>query len=154
MPAIPLADAVESTAKAAADNHKRFCKTSRKGPAIPPGWALLPVPDQAGPKRPHPRDLTNHPSKAVARAAQKVLDAVAKLDEAWAADAAKAELRAERDQLKKQLAKVGAQLRGTTQAPPAIDARKVREWAIENGHHIATAGKPPQHIVDLYLAAR
>ena len=90
----------------------------------------MPLPLKAVPdpkKRPHPRELVDHPSRRVARAAQRVMDAVAKLDEAWQADAALAELRAERDRLKAQLADVEQRLRGGPTVPgdlpPAVDRR-------------------------------
>jgi hypothetical protein len=82
------------------------------------------------------------------------MDAIDRLDAVWAENAAKAELRAERDRLKAQLKKVEAQLRGgTPTTAPKVDYRAVREWAIENGHHIAAVGRPPQHIVDAYTQA-
>lgn len=83
------------------------CKPRERTPVMP--LPLKAVPDQK--KRPHPRELVDHPSGQIARAAKRVMDAVAALDKAWAADAEKAELRAERDRLKAQLAEVDARLR-------------------------------------------
>ena len=103
-------------------------------------------------KRPHPRELVKHDDKKIARAAQKVLDAVAALDAAWEANAAKAGLRAERDRLKKQLADVEAQLRGT--APQAVDAKAVRAWAAANGVDCPSSGIVPKRVVDAWRAAQ
>lgn len=100
-------------------------------------------------KRPHPKDLIDHPDRRIARAAQKVMDAVAKLDEAWEANSEKAALRAKRDKLRKQLAAVEAELKGTP-ATPKRDLKPVRAWARANGHQVPDVGKIPQHILDLY----
>ena len=108
---------------------------------------LKAVPDK--PARPHPSKLLDHPSKQIARAAKRVMDAVAALDKAWAADAAKAELRAERDRLKEQLADVEQRLRG---GPPVVvrDWAAIRAWAADNGHDCPDTGKVPNRIVDAY----
>lgn len=101
----------ETTAQTVMRNHR--CQPAptvvrERKPAMP--LPLKAVPDK--PARPHPSKLVDHPSRRVARAAQRVMDAVAKLDEAWQADAALAELRAERDRLKEQLVAVEQRLRG------------------------------------------
>ena len=112
--------------------------------------SVHPVPE-AG--RPPAAALVNHDDKRIAKAAQKVMAAETALDAAWEANAEKAELRAKRDRLKKQLAEIEAQIKGTAPAAPKVDYRAVREWAIESGHHIAAVGRPPQHIVDAYNQA-
>ena len=101
--------------------------------------------------RPPAADLIDHDDKRIARAAQKVMDAVAKLDEAWEANAEKAELRAKRDRLKKQLAEIEAQIKGA--APVKADSKKVRAWAAENGYDVAPSGIIPKAIVADYLDA-
>lgn len=101
----------ETSAQAVLRNHRcQPAPTVGRGrkPVMP--LPLKAVPDK--PARPHPSKLVDHPSGQIARAAQRVMDAVAALDEAWQADAAKAELRAERDRLKEQLAAVEQRLRG------------------------------------------
>ena len=131
-------------------SHDRICpaRNTTRGNTMP--TALKAVEDG---KRPHPKQLLDHPDARIRRAAQKVMDAVANLDAAWEANAEKAELRAKRDRLKKQLAEIEAQIKGTAPAAPKVDYRAVREWAIESGHHIAAVGRPPQHIVDAYNQA-
>ena len=101
-------------------------------------------------KRPHPKQLLDHPDARIRKAAQKVMDAVAKLDEAWEANAEKAELRAKRDRLKKQLAEIEAQIKGTA---PVADSKKVRAWAAENGYDVAPSGIIPKAIMADYLDA-
>ena len=64
---------------------------------------------------PSAQELLTHPDKRVARQAAKVLAEEAKLVEAWRADQGKAELRAKRDRLKAQLAKIEAELRGASE---------------------------------------
>ena len=137
---------------AALDNHT--CQHHHPRGTTMSTQPLRPVPDTG--KRPHPRDLTNHPSKTVARAAQKVLDAVARLDEAWEADAAKAELRAKRDRLRKQLAAVEAELRGQTAkiTPVSRDWKQIRAWAAANGIDCPATGKVPNAVVDAYDQAQ
>jgi len=101
--------------------------------------------------RPPATSLVDHEDKRIAKAAQKVLAAEAALDAAWEAGAAKAALRAKRDKLKKQLAEIEAQLKGT--APVAADPKKVRAWAAENGYDVAPSGIIPKAIVADYLDA-
>ena len=111
---------------------------------------LKAVPDK--PARPHPRELVDHPSRQIARAAKRVMDAVAALDKAWAADAEKAELRGYRDRLKAELAQVESRLRG---APAVVrDWKAIRVWAAANGHDCPDIGKVPNHIVAAYDQAQ
>ena len=105
------------------------------------------------PKRPHPRELVAHDDPRIARAAKKVVDALDKLDEAWEANAEKAELRAKRDRLKKQLAEIEAQIKGTAPAAPKVDWKAVREWAEDNGYEVPKVGRIGQPIVDAYNQA-
>ena len=100
--------------------------------------------------RPPAADLIDHDDKRIARAAQKVMAAEAALDAAWEANAEKAELRAKRDRLKKQLAEIEAQIKGTA---PVADSKKVRAWAAENGYDVAPSGIIPKAIVADYLDA-
>jgi len=93
----------ETTAQTVLRNHR--CQPApavvrERKPVMP--LPLKAVPDK--PARPHPRELVDHPSRQIARAAKRVMDAVAALDKAWAADAEKAELRGYRDRLKAELA--------------------------------------------------
>lgn len=113
----------------------------------------MPLPLKAvKPARPHPSKLVDHPSRRVARAAQRVMDAVAALDKAWSDDAAKAELRAERDRLKAELAQVEQRLRG---GPTVVrDWKAIRAWAAANGHDCPDTGKVPGRIVDAYDQAQ
>ena len=100
--------------------------------------------------RPPAASLVDHEDKRIARAAQKVMAAEAALDAAWEANAEKAELRAKRDRLKKQLAEIEAQIKGTA---PVADSKKVRAWAAENGYDVAPSGIIPKAIVADYLDA-
>ena len=100
--------------------------------------------------RPPAADLVNHDDKRIARAAQKVMAAETALDAAWEANAEKAELRAKRDRLKKQLAEIEAQIKG---AAPVADPKKIRAWAAENGYDVAPSGIIPKAIVADYLNA-
>lgn len=105
-------------------------------------------------KRPHPRELVNHADARIRRAAQKVVDAVAHLDEVWAENAEKAELRAEKEKLRQRLAEIDAELRGTTvKAAPKHDPKAIRAWAAANGHDVAPSGMLPRSIVEAYQAA-
>ena len=102
-------------------------------------------------KRPHPKKLLDHPDKRIAAAAKKVMDAIDRLDAVWAENAAKAELRAERDRLKAQLKKVESQLRGGTPTQaPARDWKAIRAWAAGSGLNCPATGKVPNAIVDAY----
>ena len=91
-----------------------------------------------------------HPDARIAAAAKKVMDAIDRLDAVWAENAAKAELRAERDRLKAQLKKVEAQLRGGATPAPARDWKAIREWAADSGLDCPATGKVPNAIVDAY----
>ena len=88
--------------------------------------------------RPAAASLVDHEDKRIAKAAQKVL-------------AAKAALRAKRDKLKKQLAEIEAQIKGT--APVTADPKKVRAWAAEQGYEVAPSGQIPKAIMADYLDA-
>jgi len=101
--------------------------------------------------RPPAAALVNHDDKRIAKAAQKVMAAEGALDAAWEANAEKAELRAKRDRLKKQLAEIEAQIKGA--APVKADSKKVRAWAAENGYDVAPSGIIPKAIVADYLDA-
>ena len=147
---IALADAEESVVSAAVKNHDRFCR--QQHPATPRGNtmstpALYTVDDG---KRPHPKKLLDHPDRRIAAAAKKVMDAIDRLDAVWAENAAKAELRAERDRLKAQLKKVEAQLRGGATPAPARDWKAIRAWAADSGLDCPATGKVPNAIVDAY----
>ena len=136
---------------AATEAHNRICSarntgTTTRGHTMPT-QPLRAVEDG---KRPHPKQLLDHPDAKIRRAAQKVMDAVDKLDEAWEANSAKAELRAKRDRLRKQLAEIEAQIKGTA---PVADPKKIRAWAAENGYDVAPAGIIPKAIVADYLDA-
>jgi hypothetical protein len=109
--------------------------------------SLHPVPE-AG--RPPAAALVNHDDKRIAKAAQKVMAAETALDAAWEANAEKAELRAKRDRLKKQLAEIEAQIKGTA---PTADPKKIRAWAAENGYDVAPSGIIPKAIMADYLDA-
>ena len=148
---IALADAEESVVSAAVKNHDRFCR--QQHPTTPRGNtmstpALHAVDDG---KRPHPKKLVDHPDKRIAAAAKKVMDAIDRLDQVWAENAAKAELRAERDRLKAQLKKVESQLRGgAPAAAPARDWKAIRAWATGSGLDCPATGKVPNAIIDAY----
>ncbi|MBK8168444.1 MAG: Lsr2 family protein [bacterium] len=104
--------------------------------------------------RPATASLIDHDDKRIARAAQKVMAAEAALDAAWEANAEKAALRAKRDRLKKQLAEIEAQIKGTAPAPaPGVDLNKVRAWAAEQGYEVAASGRIPKAIMADYLDA-
>ena len=148
---IAVADAEESVVRAAVANHDRFCRrrtTQPRGNTMPAQpLRAVDTPD----KRPHPKQLLDHNDARIRRAAQKVMDAVATLDAAWEANAAKAELRAERDRLKAQLRAVEAELRGAPAvSAPARDWKAIRTWAAEQGIGYPTTGKVPNAIVDAY----
>ena len=102
--------------------------------------------------RPPAASLVDHEDKRIAKAAQKVMAAAAALDAAWEANAEKAELRAKRDRLKKQLAEIEAQIKGTP-AAPKHDTKAIRAWAAENGYDVAPSGIIPKAIVADYLNA-
>ena len=129
--------------------HDRICpaRNTTRGNTMP--TALKAVEDG---KRPHPKQLLDHPDARIRRAAQKVMDAVANLDAAWEANAEKAELRAKRDRLKKELAEIEAQIKGTP-AAPKHDTKAIRAWAAANGHDVAPAGVIPKAIVQAFLDA-
>ena len=134
---------------AATEAHNRICGKQRnttRGNTM--STTLKAVEDG---KRPHPKQLLDHPDARIRKAAQKVMDAVAKLDEAWEANAEKAELRAKRDRLKKQLAEIEAQIKGA--APVTADPKKVRAWAAEQGYEVAPSGQIPKAIMADYLDA-
>lgn len=117
-----------------------------------PRMTLQAVPPQAADdSRPDAATLAGHDDPRIARAAGKVLEAEEKLTVAYRAFAAKAELRAKRDRLKKQLAEVEAQLKGA--APAAVDAKKVRAWATDNGYDVAPSGIIPKAVVQAYRDA-
>lgn len=118
----------------------------RKDP--PPMNTLQAVPKDEG--RPPAGTLAGHYDKRIARAAQRVLDAEAALDAVWEQRAAKAALRAKRDRLRKQLAEVEAQIKGTA---PVADPKQIRVWAAENGYDVAPSGIIPRSIVQAYRAA-
>lgn len=84
-------------------------------------------------KRPHPKKLLDHPDKRIAAAAKKVMDAIDRLDQVWAENAAKAELRG-----------------GTPTAAPARDWKAIREWAAGSGLNCPATGKVPNAIIDAY----
>lgn len=108
------------------------------------------------PKRPHPRELVAHDDPRIARAAKKVVDALDKLDEAWEANAAKAELRAKAKELEAQLAEIKAQLKGApVPAAPTekVDYKAVRAWAEDNGWSVPKVGRIGRDIVDAYYEA-
>ena len=100
--------------------------------------------------RPPAAALVNHDDKRIAKAAQKVMAAEGALDADWEANAEKAALRAKRDKLKKQLAEIEAQIKGTA---PVADPKKIRAWAAENGYDVAPSGIIPKAIVADYLDA-
>ena len=130
---IALADAEESVVSAAVKNHDRFCR--QQHPTTPRGNtmstpALHAVDDG---KRPHPKKLVDHPDKRIAAAAKKVMDAIDRLDQVWAENAAKAELRG-----------------GTPTAAPARDWKAIREWAAGSGLNCPATGKVPNAIIDAY----
>ena len=137
----------ETTAQTVLRNHR--CQPAptvvrERKPVMP--LPLKAVPDK--PARPHPSKLLEHPSKQISRAAKRVMDAVAALDRAWAADAAKAELRAERDRLKAELAQVESRLRG---GPTVVrDWKAIRAWAADEGLDCPATGKVPGGIVSAY----
>lgn len=66
------------------------------------------------------------------------------------------------EQLREALAKyipharrVGGRLRrGATPTTEAVDARKIREWALENGYELAARGRVPNHVVTAYHEAQ
>ena len=103
--------------------------------------------------RPPAASLLDHPDAKIRKAAQKVMDAVAALDAAWEANAEKAELRAKRDRLKKQLAEIEAQIKGAAPAAPKVDWKAVRAWAEDNGYEVPRVGRIGQSIVDAYSQA-
>jgi hypothetical protein len=135
----------------AALRHHR-CNRTTERKHIMSAQPLRPVPDV--PKRPHPRDLVAHDDPKIARAAKKVVDAITVLDQVWADNAAKAELRAQRDRLKAQLAEVEAQIKGGPVTAPKRDTKAIRAWAGANGYEVAPAGIIPKHIVEAYEAAQ
>lgn len=114
--------------------------------------SLHPVP---GAGRPPAAALVDHDDKRTAKAAKKVVDALAKLDEAWEANAAKAELRAKQRELEAELAAIKAQIKGTT-APATdtkVDYKAVRAWAEDNGWSVPKVGRIGRDIVDAYYEA-
>lgn len=118
----------------------------RKDP--PPMNTLQAVPKDTA--RPPASTLAGHDDKRIARAAQKVLAAEADLDTAWDTHAAKAQLRAKRDKLRRQLAEVEAELKG---GPVRVDAKTIRAWAQANDVECPGSGIVPRHVVDAYHQA-
>ena len=147
---VALADAEESVISAAVANHERFCQHHHPRGNTMSAQPLRPVPTTG--KRPHPRELVAHDDPRIARAAGKVMAAIAALDEAWTAYSAKAELRAERDRLKRQLADVEAALRAPASKPAqqARDWKQIRAWAADNNIDCPATGKVPNAVVDAY----
>jgi hypothetical protein len=139
---------------AAVKAHQPHCTATQPRGKIMTAQPLHAVPAQpAAPKRPHPRELVDHSDKRIARAAQKVVDAVDALDEVWRDNAAKAELREKRDKLKRELAKVEAELRGAPKsAAPKRDWKAIRAWAAANGMDCPATGKVPNAFVAAYDA--
>ena len=132
---------------AAIDNHT--CNQPRGNTMSAPTLHSVPTTG----KRPHPRELVAHDDPRIARAAGKVMAAIAALDEAWTTYSAKAELRAERDRLKRQLADVEAALRGAPAPKPAQQARdwkQIRAWAADNNLDCPATGKVPNAVVEAY----
>lgn len=102
--------------------------------------------------RPSPDELLTHPDKRIARQAQKALDEDRRLTELWAADQGKAELRAKRDRLKAELAKIDAELKGTT-GTPKPDPAAVRAWAKAEGMDVNPTGIIPNKVALAYTQA-
>lgn len=102
---------------------------------------------------PSAQDLLTHPDKRVARQAAKVIAEQAKLVEAWKADQGRAELRAKRDRLKAQLAKIEAELRGASTTAPVLPSKEIRAWAAGNGVPCPVTGKIPGSVVDAWKQA-
>lgn len=144
----------------ATEAHNRVCQGARTT-APQPREGTMSAPLKAVTldenKRPHPKALLDHPDAKIRRAAQKVMDAVARLDEVWADNAEKAELRATEQRLKAELAKVQKQLRGGAPAKPKVtvnyDAKAVRAWAAATGHEVAPVGLIPKAVLQAYNAA-
>ena len=133
---------------AALDNHT--CQHHHPRGNTMSAQPLRPVPTTG--KRPHSRELVAHDDPRIARAAGKVMAAIAALDEAWTAYSAKAELRAERDRLKRQLADVEAALRAPASKPAqqTRDWKQIRAWAADNNIDCPATGKVPNAVVDAY----
>ena len=111
------------------------------------------VPKASDTGRPDAATLTEHADTRIAKAARKVLEAEDRLTAVWEQYAAKAQLRAKRDKLRKQLADIEAQLKGGAAAAPTVDTKAVRAWALENGYQVSPAGIVPKAIVQAYLDA-
>ena len=123
---------------AATEAHNRICRTRNTRTTTRGNTMSTTLKAVEDGKRPHPKQLLDHPDAKIRKAAQKVMDAVAALDAAWEANAEKAELRAKRDRLKK---------------PRVADPKKIRAWAAENGYDVAPSGIIPKAIVADYLNA-
>lgn len=135
---------------AATEAHNRICRTRNTRTTTRGNTMSTTLKAVEDGKRPHPKQLLDHPDAKIRKAAQKVMDAIAALDAAWEANAEEAELRAKRDRLKKQLAEIEAQIKGTA---PVADPKKIRAWAAENGYDVAPSGIIPKAIVADYLDA-
>lgn len=111
------------------------------------------MPEPTPIRRPSAKELANHPNKAVARQAQKVIAEEAKLSALFKEDAGKAELRAEIARREAELKRLKEHLRTGGTGAPKRDNTAIRMWASRNGYEVAAAGVIPQHVVDAYHAA-
>lgn len=107
-----------------------------------------------------------HSSKRIQAAADRALDAIAKLRHLLTEEEAKnaekrrlveerATRKAEVDRLEQQLADARAALRGTAVASTTAgpDAKSIRTWAADNNIDCPAMGKVPTHVRDAYTAA-
>ena len=139
-------DADEHLQSLAWKNHRRFC--IQKVPTQPRGNRKM--------NRPPASELAKHTDKAIAKAAQKVLDAAAALDRIYDEYAGKAALRAKQAELEAELAAVKAQLRGKapgTSKTSGVDPKAVRAWAAEQGYDVPPTGMLKKDIVEAYRQA-
>ena len=97
--------------------------------------------------------MAKYPTKAQTLL-RRAADLIVKADEVVAADAGRAELRQRKERLKAEIAKIDAELRGgTSSGSTAVDTKKVRAWAADNGIEVPAVGKLRREVVDAYTQA-
>jgi cell division protein FtsB len=115
--------------------------------------STLPGPAAPAGQRPTAQKLLEHPSKAIAKQAAKVIAEDAKLTTLWKADAQNAVIRAQIAAKEAELKALREQLRTGIAKTNAVDLAVVREWARKQGLGVSNKGAISQHIIDAYHAA-
>jgi cell division protein FtsB len=114
--------------------------------------ATTAAPAPAG-QRPPAQKLLEHPVKAIAKQAAKVLAEDAKLTTLWKADAQNAGIRAQIAAKEAEIKALREQLRAGLAKANTVDLAVIREWARKQGLGVSTKGAISQQIIDAYHAA-